>query len=159
MIDAGRERAVVGTVCPRARRQNTRYRHGRSTLSGGNQQKIILGRWLNANPKIFILDEPTRGIDIGAKVEIYKLLDRLAADGVAIIIISSELPEILGMSDRILVMNEGAIVSEFTRDEGDQGSDHGICDRHAPDGGVTAAPKSGAAVRQDQRNADCARGS
>jgi D-xylose transport system ATP-binding protein len=88
-----------------------------ATLSGGNQQKIILGRWLNANPKVFILDEPTRGIDIGAKVEIYKLLDRLAADGVAIIIISSELPEILGMSDRILVMNEGAIVSEFARDE------------------------------------------
>jgi ABC-type sugar transport system ATPase subunit len=86
------------------------------TLSGGNQQKILLARWLNANPKIFILDEPTRGIDIGAKVEIHKLLDHLARQGVAIIIISSELEELLGMSDRILVMNEGRIVSEFTRD-------------------------------------------
>jgi len=66
---------------------------------------------------ILILDEPTRGIDIGAKVEIYRLLDRLATDGVAIVIISSELPEVLGMSDRILVMSEGAIVSEFSREE------------------------------------------
>ncbi len=86
------------------------------TLSGGNQQKILLARWLNASPRIFILDEPTRGIDIGAKVEIHKLLDHLARQGVAIIIISSELEELLGMSDRILVMNEGRIVSEFTRD-------------------------------------------
>jgi len=85
-------------------------------LSGGNQQKVVLGKWLNASPKIFILDEPTRGIDIGAKVEIYKLLNRLADEGVAIIIISSELPEVLGMSDRILVMSEGSIVSEFTRE-------------------------------------------
>ncbi len=87
------------------------------TLSGGNQQKILLARWLNASPRIFILDEPTRGIDIGAKVEIHKLLDHLARQGVAIIIISSELEELLGMSDRILVMNEGRIVSEFTRDK------------------------------------------
>src|SRR5579871_5978395 len=85
------------------------------TLSGGNQQKILLARWLNAKPKVFILDEPTRGIDIGAKVEIHKLLDRLAGQGVAVIIISSELEELLGMSDRILVMNEGRIVQEFSR--------------------------------------------
>lgn len=77
---------------------------------------MLLARWLNATPKILILDEPTRGIDIGAKVEIHKLLDRLAEQGVAIIIISSELEEVLGMSDRILVMNEGRIVSEFTRE-------------------------------------------
>ena len=86
------------------------------TLSGGNQQKVLLARWLNASPKIFILDEPTRGIDIGAKVEIHRLLNRLAGQGVAIIIISSELEEVLGMSDRILVMNEGRIVSEFSRE-------------------------------------------
>jgi D-xylose transport system ATP-binding protein len=85
------------------------------TLSGGNQQKTLLARWLNANPKIFILDEPTRGIDIGAKVEIHKLLDHLARQGVAIIVITSELEELLGMSDRILVMNEGRVVQEFTR--------------------------------------------
>ena len=86
------------------------------TLSGGNQQKVILGKWLNAKPKVFILDEPTRGIDIGAKVEIYKLLNSLVDQGVAVIVISSELPEVLGISDRILVMSEGNIVSEFTRD-------------------------------------------
>ncbi len=85
------------------------------TLSGGNQQKVIIGKWLNTNPKIFILDEPTRGIDIGAKVEIYKLLHTLAEQGVAVIMISSELPEILGLSDRILVMCEGRIAGEFTR--------------------------------------------
>jgi D-xylose transport system ATP-binding protein len=85
------------------------------TLSGGNQQKVILGKWLNADPKVFILDEPTRGIDIGAKVEIYKLLNNLVKRGVTVIMISSELPEILGMCDRILVMNEGRVVSDFTR--------------------------------------------
>jgi D-xylose transport system ATP-binding protein len=116
-IDARLERAVVQRYVGELGVKTPDIDTVVGTLSGGNQQKIILGRWLNANPKIFILDEPTRGIDIGAKVEIYKLLDRLAADGVAIIIISSELPEILGMSDRILVMSEGAIVSEFTRDK------------------------------------------
>jgi D-xylose transport system ATP-binding protein len=87
------------------------------TLSGGNQQKVLLARWLNASPKIFILDEPTRGIDIGAKVEIHRLLNRLAEQGAAIIIISSELDEVLGMSDRILVMHEGRIVREFSRED------------------------------------------
>ena len=77
---------------------------------------MLLARWLNANPRILILDEPTRGIDIGAKVEIHKLLNALAEQGVAIIIISSELEEVLGISDRILVMNQGRIVSEFTRE-------------------------------------------
>jgi D-xylose transport system ATP-binding protein len=116
VIDASRERALaekqVAQLGIKAPGIDTMV----GTLSGGNQQKVILGRWLNAGPKIFILDEPTRGIDIGAKVEIYKLLDRLAAEGVAVIIISSELPEVLGMSDRILVMSEGAIVCEFTRE-------------------------------------------
>jgi D-xylose transport system ATP-binding protein len=87
------------------------------TLSGGNQQKVILGKWLNSRPDVFILDEPTRGIDIGAKVEIYKLLNELVQQGVTIIMISSELPEVLGMCDRILVMCEGEIVSNFARDE------------------------------------------
>src|SRR6202142_1334395 len=86
------------------------------TLSGGNQQKVLLAGWVNPNPKILILAEPTRGIDIGAKVEIHKLLNALAEQGVAIIVISSELEEVFGMSDRILVMNEGRIVSEFTRE-------------------------------------------
>ena len=115
-IDAGRERALAETYVRRLGIKTPDVGSSVATLSGGNQQKVILGRWLNASPRIFILDEPTRGIDIGAKVEIYKLMNRLAEDGVAIIIISSELPEILGMSDRILVMSEGAIVAEFTRE-------------------------------------------
>jgi ABC-type sugar transport system ATPase subunit len=87
------------------------------TLSGGNQQKVLFARWLNASPKLLILDEPTRGIDIGAKVEIHRLLNQLAGQGTAIIIISSELEEVLGMSDRVLVMNEGRIVQEFSRQQ------------------------------------------
>jgi ribose transport system ATP-binding protein len=86
-------------------------------LSGGNQQKVLIARWLNLNPKVLILDEPTRGIDVGAKAEIYALIDRLAGDGVGIIMISSELPEILGISDRILVICQGSITGEFTREE------------------------------------------
>jgi D-xylose transport system ATP-binding protein len=87
------------------------------TLSGGNQQKVILAKWLNTKPKILILDEPTRGIDVGAKVEIYNLLNKLVEEGVTVIIISSELPEVMGISDRILVMCEGEIVAELAGDE------------------------------------------
>jgi len=117
VINAARERALVEKYVTQLGIKTPNIDTIIGTLSGGNQQKVILGKWLNASPKIFFLDEPTRGIDIGAKVEIYKLLNRLADEGVAIIIISSELPEVLGMSDRILVMSEGAIVSEFTRDK------------------------------------------
>ena len=85
-------------------------------LSGGNQQKTVLARWLSANPKVLILDEPTRGIDVGAKAEIYTLMHQLTAQGIAIIMISSELPEILGMSDRILVMRQGKIVGSVDTD-------------------------------------------
>ena len=84
-------------------------------LSGGNQQKIVLGKWLANNPKLLILDEPTRGIDVGAKAEIHRLMSQLAGEGVAILMISSELPEVLGMSDRVLVMREGRLVAEFDR--------------------------------------------
>jgi D-xylose transport system ATP-binding protein len=115
VIDKPRERALVERYVQELGVKTPSIDAKVGALSGGNQQKIILGRWLNAKPKILILDEPTRGIDVGAKVEIYRLLDRLAAEGVAIIMISSELPEVIGMSDRILVMNEGAIVSEFAR--------------------------------------------
>ncbi|MCG6795694.1 xylose ABC transporter ATP-binding protein [Geobacillus sp. YHL] len=91
-----------------------------SQLSGGNQQKIVLSKWLLSNPKILILDEPTRGIDVGAKYEIYKIINELARQGVAIVLISSELPEVMGMSDRILVMSEGRITGEFQRHEATQ---------------------------------------
>jgi rhamnose transport system ATP-binding protein len=86
-------------------------------LSGGNQQKIVLGKWLANKPKLLILDEPTRGIDVGAKAEIHRLMSELAAQGLAILMISSELPEVLGMSDRVLVMREGRFVAEFARAE------------------------------------------
>lgn len=89
-------------------------------LSGGNQQKVVLAKWLFTGSKVLIFDEPTRGIDVGAKSEIYKLMNELAAQGVAIIMISSELPEILGMSDRILVMHEGRIAGELSREEATQ---------------------------------------
>ena len=91
-------------------------------LSGGNQQKVLLGRWLMNNPDILILDEPTRGIDIGAKAEIHKLMSRLAQTGKAVIMISSELPEVLGMSDRIVVMHEGRRKGELSREKASQES-------------------------------------
>ncbi len=89
-------------------------------LSGGNQQKIVVGKWLASKPKLLIMDEPTRGVDVGAKAEIHRLLSELAQQGLAILMISSELPEILGMSDRILVMREGRIVAEYSREEANQ---------------------------------------
>lgn len=91
-----------------------------SALSGGNQQKVILARWMSTNPKVLILDEPTKGIDVGAKAEIYKLIDEFTAQGGCVIMVSSEMPEILGMSDRIAVMHEGELVAVFDRDEATQ---------------------------------------
>ena len=90
------------------------------TLSGGNQQKIVIAKWFLGDPDVLIMDEPTRGIDIGAKAEIYKLIDSLAKSGKAVIMISSETPELLGMSDRVIVMHEGTMTGEFTREEVDQ---------------------------------------
>ena len=89
-------------------------------LSGGNQQKVLIARWLLTKPRILILDEPTRGIDVGAKAEIHRLISRLAGEGVAVIMISSELPEVLGMSDRIMVMHEGHMTGVLDRDQADQ---------------------------------------
>jgi D-xylose transport system ATP-binding protein len=85
------------------------------TLSGGNQQKVVLAKWLLTNPKVLFLDEPTRGIDVGAKQEIYAEINRLAKSGLAIVLVSSELPEVLGLSDRVLVLHEGQLTGEFTR--------------------------------------------
>jgi ribose transport system ATP-binding protein len=91
-----------------------------SNLSGGTQQKVVLAKWMATQPKILIFDEPTRGIDVGAKVEIYKLMNTLAKQGVAIIMVSSELPEILGMSDRVMVIREGRVTGFLTRQEATQ---------------------------------------
>jgi len=89
------------------------------TLSGGNQQKVVLAKWLSTKPRVLIIDEPTRGIDVGTKAEVHRLLDRLAADGVAVVMISSELPEVLGMSDRVLVMHEGRVTAVLDRAHAD----------------------------------------
>lgn len=89
-------------------------------LSGGNQQKVILGRWLSLPMKVLLLDEPTRGIDIGAKSEIYQIIHNLAAEGIAVIVVSSDLMEVIGISDRILVMSEGALTGELAREQADE---------------------------------------
>ncbi|MHB1768279.1 MAG: ATP-binding cassette domain-containing protein, partial [Phycisphaerae bacterium] len=91
-----------------------------STLSGGNQQKIVLAKWLLTDPQIIILDEPTRGIDIGAKAEFYEIIRTLARQGRTIILVSSEMPELLGLCDRIIVLYQGEIAAEFKRGSFDQ---------------------------------------
>lgn len=106
-----RARTVMSDL--RLRPPNVRQAIG--TFSGGNQQKAIIGRWLAADTQVYLFDEPTRGIDVGAKSEIYDLIERLAADGKAIIVVSSEMPEIIRVSDRVLVMREGAIVADLDR--------------------------------------------
>jgi rhamnose transport system ATP-binding protein len=89
-------------------------------LSGGNQQKVVLAKWLATEPTMLIVDEPTRGIDVGTKAEVHRLLSELAGRGVAILMVSSELPEVLGMADRVLVMHEGRLTGELSRAEADE---------------------------------------
>jgi rhamnose transport system ATP-binding protein len=91
-------------------------------LSGGNQQKVVLAKWLATGPKVLIIDEPTRGIDVGTKAEVHRLMSELAGEGLAVLMISSELPEVLGMADRVLVMHEGRLVRELSRAEADEES-------------------------------------
>ena len=86
-------------------------------LSGGNQQKVVLGKWLLAKPQILFVDEPTKGIDVGAKAEIYKLINELARSGISIVMVSSDMPELTSMSDRCLVLSNGHITGEFTKEE------------------------------------------
>ena len=111
-------------------------------LSGGNQQKVALARWLATNPAVLILDEPTQGVDIGAKAEIHRLMGELVEGGLAILMISSELPEILGVSDRIAVMRGGTLVGTFTRADATQEKvlalalGHSLQTEVAPDRGV-----------------------
>jgi rhamnose transport system ATP-binding protein len=91
-------------------------------LSGGNQQKVVLAKWLSTAPSVLIVDEPTRGIDVATKAEVHRLMSDLAADGVAIVMVSSELPEVLGMADRVLVMREGRLVAELSRADANEES-------------------------------------
>jgi rhamnose transport system ATP-binding protein len=90
------------------------------TLSGGNQQKVVLAKWLARRPSLLIVDEPTRGIDVGTKAEVHRLLSDLANEGIAILMISSELPEVLGMADRVIVLFEGRVAAELERAEADE---------------------------------------
>ena len=120
LIDQDAELASVEKMIQSLRIKTPSVEQLVEKLSGGNQQKVALGKWLMTDPKVIILDEPTRGIDVGAKYEIYTIMQSLAEKGIAIIMISSELPEILGMSDRILVMHEGKVAGEVLKSEATQ---------------------------------------
>ena len=96
-------------------------------LSGGNQQKVVIAKWLLQDSEIIILDEPTRGIDVGAKSEIYRLINQLVKSGKSVIMISSELPEIIGMSDRVIIIHEGRLVGELSREELSQEKIMSLC--------------------------------
>ena len=116
MVDVNRENQLAaGQITSLRIRTDSEQRLARD-LSGGNQQKVVLGKWLAGKVRVLILDEPTRGVDVGAKVEIYELIRELARNGTAILLISSELPEILHLSDRILVMSKGRLVAEMDND-------------------------------------------
>ncbi len=113
-VRRGMEKSVVAGFVEKLNVRTPSLQQEVGKLSGGNQQKVVLARWLAAKPKVLILDEPTRGIDVGAKTEIYRLIDDLASQGLGIMFISSELPEILGLSDRIYVMQNGRITGELS---------------------------------------------
>ena len=120
MIFRGAERAFAQDWALRLQLKYARLTNPVWTLSGGNQQKTVLAKWLGRKPKLLIVDEPTRGIDVGTKAEVHRLLSELAAQGVAVLMISSELPEVLGMADRIVVLFEGRVMREFARADADE---------------------------------------
>ncbi len=120
VINPDKELAVAEEYRQKLRTKTPSVQQNVGNLSGGNQQKVLLAKWMYTDPDILILDEPTRGIDVGAKYEIYCIINELVAEGKSVIMISSELPEVLGMSDRIYVLNEGRIVGEFQRGEANQ---------------------------------------
>jgi ribose transport system ATP-binding protein len=115
LVAQGRETALAQDACRRLRVRTPGIGQRVGLLSGGNQQKVVLGKWLARAPRVLIFDEPTRGIDVGAKSEIYALMDQLAGQGAAILMISSDLEEVLGMSDRVVVMHEGRVAGELPR--------------------------------------------
>jgi putative multiple sugar transport system ATP-binding protein len=120
IVDDNEEMSVATRYRERMRIKSTNVEQKTLNLSGGNQQKVVLSKWLYADPEVLILDEPTRGIDVGAKYEIYTIINELAASGKGIVFISSEMPELLGMCDRILVMSEGRIVGDLPIAEASQ---------------------------------------
>jgi rhamnose transport system ATP-binding protein len=122
LLRAASERRAARKWTQRLQVKAPRLSAAVSTLSGGNQQKVVLAKWLSTSPKVLIVDEPTRGIDVGTKAEVHRLLSQLAADGLAVLMVSSELPEVLGMADRVLVMHEGWLVAEIPRERADEES-------------------------------------
>jgi ribose transport system ATP-binding protein len=116
-VSSSQEVAIFDTYHDKLEIKTPSWKQIAGNLSGGNQQKIVIGKWLSMAPKVLIVDEPTRGIDVGSKSEIHKLIRDLAAQGYAIIVISSEMPEVLRVSDRIIAMFHGRIMREFTAKE------------------------------------------
>ena len=124
-----------------------------ATMSGGNQQKVVIAKWLATEPKLLIIDEPTRGIDVGTKAEVHRLLSDLAGQGLAVLMISSELPEVLGMADRVLVVCEGRITAELPRDGGHPRERHAR--RHpTPSAAASARRCSGMSTRHPAGRAE-----
>ncbi len=120
LIRGGAEDRLAKEWAARLQLKFHRLQDSVGTLSGGNQQKVVLGKWLATGPKVLIVDEPTRGIDVGTKAEVHRLMSELAGQGLAVLMISSELPEVLGMADRVLVMHEGRLAAEISREEADE---------------------------------------
>jgi rhamnose transport system ATP-binding protein len=120
LIRGRSERNLAGDWAQRLQLKHSGLEHPVERLSGGNQQKVVLAKWLATEPELLVVDEPTRGIDVGTKAEVHRLLSERAARGLAVLMISSELPEVLGMADRVLVMREGRLVSELSREEATQ---------------------------------------
>jgi rhamnose transport system ATP-binding protein len=120
LIRAAREKALASEWATRLQLKYHKLDDHVGTLSGGNQQKVVLAKWLATQPRLLIIDEPTRGIDVGTKAEVHRLISELASRGLAVLMISSELPEVLGMADRVLVMHEGRLTGEFSREEANE---------------------------------------
>lgn len=120
LLSSNREKTFVDALIKRLQIKTHSAETAAGNLSGGNQQKVVIAKWVGIGPRVLILDEPTRGVDVGAKREIYQLMNELTSHGVAIIMVSSELPEVLGMSDRIVVVHEGSIAGELSREEATQ---------------------------------------
>lgn len=117
LLDSKKDDELADEMIEKLRIKTNSNQSKVKSLSGGNQQKVVLGKWLATNPRVLILDEPTRGVDVGAKYEIYSIMKELANQNVAIIMISSDLQEIIGMSDRVYVMYEGKVTGKLTKEE------------------------------------------
>jgi rhamnose transport system ATP-binding protein len=151
MIDRAAERRSAEGYVERLRIRTPSVSSEVGALSGGNQQKVALARWLSIGPQVLILDEPTQGVDVGAKAEIHALIQDLAERGLAIIMISSELPEILGMSDRVVVMHAGTVSGVLSRSEATQ---HRILSLALSAASVDAAPGPSSSVSREGHGVD-----